>query len=132
MPRASLPAVAALALLFTVTLAATARAQPALTITLSRTSGPGETQVAVRGAGFAAGDTVFIEIPGPSGETSRLATDTAGPDGSFVATVTIPRGGPSERITLMAFPTSFQVRSEETVNRAPKATFTVTAAAWWV
>jgi hypothetical protein len=87
--------------------------------------------VTVRGSGFAAGDAVYLGILGPSqdGESETLTVVTAGQDGSFMAAVTIPQGGPLEPITLLAYPASFGPRSRETVSAAPKAIFTVIAAA---
>ncbi len=110
--------------------AAGTQAQPLPSIALFPSSGSGGTSVTVRGSGFTAGDTVLVDILGPSqdGESGTLATANVGQDGSFTTTVTIPSGGPPEQITLMAYPRSFGPRSRETVNRAPKATFAVIVA----
>lgn len=122
--------VLAVALLWQAASVTGAHGQTSPTISLSPSSGAGGTTVAVRGTGFTAGDTVLVDILGPSqdGESSTLARTTVAQDGSFAATVTIPEGAPPEPITIMAHPLSFGPRSGETVNRAPKATFTVTSA----
>ncbi|MGH3578668.1 MAG: hypothetical protein ACRDU0_14080 [Mycobacterium sp.] len=102
------------------------RAQAGAAITLSPNSGPGGTSTVVSGSGFMPGDTVFVELIGPSGETGRLATVAAGPDGRFAVTVTMPAGGPIEPLKLLAYPLSFGLRSPEAIEQAPKAVFTLT------
>ena len=88
-------------------------------------SGPGGTAVTVRGTGFSVGETVCIAIPGPTGETNRLGTATAGRNRSFIATVTIPQEVAPEQITIVAFSESVSLF---TGVPAPEAMFTVTAA----
>ncbi len=104
------------------------RAQAGAAITLSPSSGPGGTSTVVSGSGFMPGDTVFVELVGPSGETGRLATVSPGPDGRFAVTVTMPAGGPIEPLRLMAYPVSLGLRSPAAIQQAPKAVFTLTPA----
>jgi len=105
------------------------RAQAGASITLSPGSGPGGTSTVISGTGFMPGDTVFIEIVGPSGETGRLATVSPDAGGRFAVTVTMPAGGPIEQIPLMAYPLSLGMRSPEAIAQAPRAVFTLTPAA---
>lgn len=115
-------------LLFSVA-AGVAGAQAGPTISLSRASGPCGSEVDVRGSGFRAGDTVFIEIFGAGAGHTRLATVTAGPGGDFVTPVAIGQVTPPQQILILAYPLSFGPRRSDFPDGVPAAPFSVTAAA---
>lgn len=109
------------------------QAQAAPRITIAPPTGSSNTVISVVGAGFAPGDTVYIEAfprrePPFQGGTIRLATVAAGPDGRFETTVRFggPPTPPEEAPTafnIMAYASGFGDRTFETVQAAPKAVF---------
>jgi len=121
------------------TVAAEAQGQPSISV--SPQEGPPGTVVSVTGEGFAPGDTVYIQVfpvtgvPGGHG-TVRLATATVDAEGEFHVAAVIPPAGFANwarvyrEYEVMAYAHSFGNRTEETVEAAPKAIFTLAPGVW--
>ena len=116
-----------------------AQAQERPSISVSPQEGPPGTPITVIGKGFAAGDTVYVEVfpgTGPDHGTIPLETIAADAGGSFNARVVMPPEGfenwgrTGGEYTVLAYPSSFGGRTAETVEAAPKVVFTLTQGAW--
>lgn len=109
-----------------------ARGKPQVEV--SPQQGPQGTVVTVTGQGFLSGDTIFVELyraPG-NGDSIRLATVSADSAGEFDFRVAIDIDSgvliPGEYL-IMGYPRSFGDRTAETIEQAPKVSFTLTGPA---
>ena len=117
------------------------RAQGEPSISVSPQEGPAGTVLMVTGEGFAPGDTVYIEVFPVTGVTGghgtvQLATVTVDTEGEFHVAGVIPPAGFANwarvyrEYEVMAYAHSFGNRTEETVEAAPKAIFTLAPGVW--
>ncbi len=106
-------------------------AQEGPLIVVSPQPGPRGSTVTIRGEGFAAADTVFVEmfaVDSSGGGVVRLAAVTADGAGTFRLQAEITFSIPKDYF-VMAHPQSFGDRTAQTIGRAPKAVFTLTGPA---